>query len=140
MEGGAFAHGERAGRNAIMNKGDEAAHAATANEPPASQTHRQGSAAIGVSAHILPSSATMVGVCMTVLSIAKLAPGGALGIVIDELLAFDSIVFLVSAILSFVSLRRVERAARLESQAEVVFLWGLGLLVATAVIIAFAIA
>ena len=41
----------------------------------------------GLSTHILPTSATMVGVCMTVLSIGHLGHGSDLFMVIDKLLA-----------------------------------------------------
>ena len=59
----------------------------------------------GLSAHILPASATMIGVCMTVLSIGHLGPAGEWRMVIDKLLAVDALVFLVSALLSFMSMR-----------------------------------
>jgi len=59
----------------------------------------------GLSAHILPTSATMIGVCMTVLSIGHLGPRGELRVIVDKLLAVDALLFLVSAVLSFMSLR-----------------------------------
>jgi hypothetical protein len=93
-----------------------------------------------LSSHILPASATMVGVCVTVLSIVKLASPGTLGYIIDKLLALGSLVFLTSAMLSFVSIRAPMRAFRLEAMAEWIFLGGLGLLTAVTVVIAFAIA
>jgi hypothetical protein len=93
-----------------------------------------------LSSHILPTSATMVGVCVTVLSIVKLASPGTLGYIIDKLLALGSLVFLTSAMLSFVSIRSPVRALRLEAMAEWIFLGGLGLLSAVTVVIAFAIA
>ena len=81
----------------------------------------------------------MIGVCMTVLSIGHLAPAGELRMVIDKLLAVDALVFLVSALLSFVSMRTKSRGARFEAQAELVFIAGLGLLALGAMILAFAI-
>ena len=51
----------------------------------------RGLSARGLSAHILPTSATMVGVCMTVLSIGHLAPRGDMRVAIDKLLAVDAI-------------------------------------------------
>ena len=59
----------------------------------------------GLSAHILPTSATMIGVCMTVLSIGHLRPSGELRMVVDKLLAVDALVFLISALLSKVDPR-----------------------------------
>ena len=90
----------------------------------------------GLSAHILPTSATMIGVCMTVLSIGRLGPGSEL---VDKVLAVDGLVFLVSALLSFMSMRTRHFATRYEVRAELVFLVGLGLLAIGAVVLAFAI-
>jgi hypothetical protein len=93
----------------------------------------------GVSAHILPTSATMIGVCMTVLTIGHLGSGGPWRMLIDKVLAVDALVFLVSALLSFVSIRTSIAARNYESRAEVVFVVGLGLLALGAVGLAFAI-
>jgi hypothetical protein len=91
----------------------------------------------GLSAHILPTSATMIGVCMTVVSIVKLVHLSGIGVVIDRVLAADSIVFLLSAMLSFTSMQRTEGAARLERWAEMAFVFALGLVAVAAVILAF---
>ena len=93
----------------------------------------------GVSAHILPTSATMIGVCMTVLTIGHLGSGGPWRMLIDKLLAVDALVFLASALLSFVSIRSSIAARKYESRAEVVFVVGLGMLALGAVGLAFAI-
>lgn len=93
----------------------------------------------GLSAHILPASATMIGVCMTVLSIGHLGPGGEWRMVIDRLLAVDALVFLVSALLSFMSMRLVGAGQRHEARAELVFIAGLGMLALGAVVLAFVI-
>lgn len=93
----------------------------------------------GLSAHILPASATMIGVCMTVLSIGHLGPGSELRMVIDKLLAVDALMFLLSALLSFMSMRSRRSRLRLEARAEWVFIAGLGLLALGAVVLAFAI-
>jgi small-conductance mechanosensitive channel len=93
----------------------------------------------GLSAHILPVSATMVGVCMTVVSIVKLVHPSGIGFVIDKLLAADSLIFLASAILSFMSMQRTEAegAAQLERWAETAFLFALGLVAIAAVLLGF---
>ncbi|MDQ7958281.1 MAG: hypothetical protein RET84_20380 [Pseudomonadota bacterium] len=95
----------------------------------------------GLSAHILPTSATMIGVCMTVLSIGHLRRGGDSRVVLDKLLAVDALIFLTSAVLSFMSMRsrRAGRPQRYEGWAESVFLLGLGVLALAAVVLAFAI-
>ena len=43
-----------------------------------------------LSAHILPTSATMIGVCMTVLTIGHIGPAGEIRWIIDKLLALDA--------------------------------------------------
>jgi hypothetical protein len=113
---------------------DETAAAAQPERRPAAPT-----AGNGLSAHILPTSATMIGVCMTVLSIGHLGPHGGIHEIIDKLLAVDALVFLASALLSFMSMRSGERRARREAQAELVFVTGLALLALGAFALAFAI-
>jgi hypothetical protein len=93
----------------------------------------------GLSAHILPTSATMIGVCMTVLSIGHLRPNGRSRVLIDKLLAVDALVFLASAVLSFASMRSQHNGPRHERRAELVFLAGLAMLALGAVALAFAI-
>ncbi|MGJ7499784.1 hypothetical protein ACSFBF_05435 [Variovorax sp. ZT5P49] len=92
----------------------------------------------GLSAHILPTSATMIGVCMTVMSIGHLGPRDDMRLLIDRLLALDALVFLASALLSFISMRARRSGARLEAWGEMVFIAGLGLLALGAVTLAFA--
>lgn len=92
----------------------------------------------GLSAHILPTSATMIGVCMTVLSISHLGPTASeWHMLIDKLLAVDALVFLGSALMSFAAMRAYRLEARLEAWAEVVFIAALGLLALGAVLLAF---
>jgi hypothetical protein len=93
----------------------------------------------GLSTHILPTSATMVGVCMTVLSIGHFGPGGELRMMGDKLLAVDALVFLVSAMLSFMSMRSHHIGARYETRAEQIFIAGLGMLAMVALVMAFSI-
>lgn len=81
----------------------------------------------------------MIGVCLTALYISLLSPIGAQRLVVDKLLALDALVFLISALLSFMSMRVQSRSVRYESLAENVFIGGLGLLVLGAVVLAFAV-
>jgi hypothetical protein len=81
----------------------------------------------------------MVGVCMTVLSIGRLSSSGRLGVIIDKMLAIDSVIFLVSAVLSFVAIRIAANTDHIETWAEKLFLLGLSLCAVVAVVIAFAI-
>lgn len=107
-----------------------------ANAPP-SKTINFGQAYIELSAHILPTSATMIGVCLTALYISMLGSAGAARMLVDKLLAVDALVFLVSAALSFLSLRRKHSRQLHEEVAEVIFLAGLGILVLVAIVLAF---
>lgn len=91
----------------------------------------------GLSAHILPTSATMIGVCLTALYISLLRPPSEGRVLVDKLLALDALVFLASALLSFLSMRVARQARRWESLAESVFVGGLGLLALGAVVLAF---
>jgi hypothetical protein len=106
----------------------------SAHKSPAVSTNN------GLSAHILPTSATMVGVCMTVLAISRLVPSGLLRLFEDKLIALDALVFLASAVLSLLSIRAhhgVAQLARLERRAETVFIIGLAMLTLAAVVVAF---
>jgi hypothetical protein len=93
----------------------------------------------GLATHILPTSATMIGVCMTVLSIGHLGPAGELRLIVDKLLAIDAIVFLISALLSFMSMRVSGHAQRHEARADLVFIGGLVVLALVAVTLAFSV-
>lgn len=93
-----------------------------------------------LSAHILPTSATMVGVCMTVISIVKLiGPKMALGRV-DQLLAFDSAIFMASAGFSYFSIRYGEddkHYSWFEKAADIAFMQGLVLMTVTGFLLAY---
>ena len=78
-----------------------------------------------LSQHILPNSATMVGVCMMVITIVKSMHPGLANYLIDKALAIDSLLFMISALLSFSSIRLEQSALRLERWAEIIFLLGL---------------
>lgn len=91
----------------------------------------------GLSSHILPTSATMVGVCMTVLSIAKLLEERTRHGIVDEMMAFDSLIFLLSAIFSYLSIRSHRQTARLEKIADLAFMAGLILMVGAAFVLAY---
>ena len=78
-----------------------------------------------LSHHILPNSATMVGVCIMVISIVKSMGPGLTNYLIDKALAIDSLLFMISALLSFSSIRMDQSATHLERWAEIIFLLGL---------------
>lgn len=90
-----------------------------------------------VALHILPTAATMVGVCMTVISIAKLSQATPMRHIADKFLGFDALMFLASVLLSYASLRTARWEKRLEGYADLVFLGGISLMTVTGVIVAF---
>lgn len=94
--------------------------------------------AIPLSHHILPSSATMVGVCITAVSIVKLIRLSGIGSLVNHLLAFNSLIFLTSAVLSYAAMRSA-RHVRCERWADIAFISGLAVLSACTIIVAFAI-
>jgi hypothetical protein len=90
-----------------------------------------------VSLHVLPTAATMIGVCMTVITIVKLAPPGPLRHFTDKLLGVDGTLFLVSVTLSYASLRSVRHALHLERLADYAFLAALAMMSIVGFIVAF---
>lgn len=90
-----------------------------------------------LSHHILPNSATMVGVCVMVISIVKSMPEDAVSYFIDKALAIDSVLFMISALFSFLSIRVEYSALRLERWAEIIFILGLVSMTMIAVIFSF---
>jgi hypothetical protein len=90
-----------------------------------------------ISYHILPVAATMVGVCMTVISLVQLVPKSAISAWADELLAINALIFLVSAWSSFWALRHQDNADRFERIADWLFLTGLSIMGFVSVLIAF---
>ncbi len=81
-----------------------------------------------LSQHILPNSSMMIGVCMTVISITKVVGLHHEQHRITEVFAFDALIFLVSALLSYVAMRN-ESDANLsctsEKLADMAFILGL---------------
>ena len=83
-----------------------------------------------ISNHILPTSATMVGICITVISIIRLTELSAkVTTVVDIVMFVDSVLFMISCILSYISLRSISVSQSLERWADMVFLAGLVLMV-----------
>ena len=90
-----------------------------------------------VAHHILPTAATMAGVCLTV-SIIKLTElAHSFSTLIDDFLAGDSVFFLISGLLSYLSLR-TGHAAKLEHTADIFFLVGMAIMVVCAFLLVYA--
>ena len=75
--------------------------------------------------HILTTSSNLLGLCFIVLTALKIQNLGDKTI-IDELTAVASILFMMSCILSFLSIRSISvRAPKYEKIAEILFIGGL---------------
>jgi len=85
---------------------------------------------------ILPVSSTMVGVCMTVISLLQLAPKNTVSEWADGLVAIDSLIFLASAMLSYWALRH-DDLAKTERYADRLFLIGMVIMVLISFSVAF---
>ena len=83
-----------------------------------------------ISNHILPSAATMTGVCITIISIVRLVESNRhISTIIDNLMAFNSLIFLISCFLSYLSLRPLKNARTFERYADILFMTGLSMMV-----------
>lgn len=91
----------------------------------------------GLSSHILPVSATMVGVCVTVIGLVRLIEVNAtIATIVDNIVAVDSAFFLAAALMSYISIRSPRTLARLERYADLVFLLGLVIMVVASFMLA----
>jgi hypothetical protein len=91
----------------------------------------------GISHHILPTAATMIGVCITVISLIQLIPKNSVSPWVDKFMAVDTIIFLLSAWLSYLTLRNQDNQEKLEVIADRLFLSGLTLMGLVSVLVAF---
>lgn len=85
-----------------------------------------------LSEHILPNSSMMIGVCMTVISIIKVIGVSGQRHAIAEILAVDTLVFMISATFSYIAMRyepssRAATSVTLEKIADVAFMVGLAI-------------
>ena len=81
-----------------------------------------------LASHILPTSATMIGVCATLIGLVKLAEAKLGPSHVDEYAALVAITFLASALASYLSIRysnRPKLSVRIEQIADLIFLVGL---------------
>jgi hypothetical protein len=81
-----------------------------------------------LASHILPVSGTMIGVCVTLIGLVKLAEARHGTSHVDEYAALAAITFLASALASYLSMRYSDReklSVRIERLADTIFLWGL---------------
>ncbi|MDP2024624.1 hypothetical protein [Sulfuriferula sp.] len=91
-----------------------------------------------LSSHILQASAQMVGVCMVIISIVRLLHlGNTASHIVDRILGIDNIVFLLSAILSYASMRYTRLTDILEGLADTLFMMGLIFMTLASVLLSF---
>lgn len=96
----------------------------------------------GISIHIFSTSATLIGVCLTVIGILEaLLHLKGYNTLADELLAVSGLLFLVSCVLSYYALRTKSTSPhrRIEKISDVIFLLALALMAITCGLIAYAI-
>src|ERR1700679_4222701 len=93
-----------------------------------------------LSVHILPSAATMIGVCTTLIGLVKVVEGRIGPSHVNEYVGLVSLLFVISAITSYFSLRYASgprASARLERIADISFMIGLLSLVVIALLFAY---
>jgi hypothetical protein len=89
--------------------------------------------------HIFTVSAAMVGVCLTVIGIFRLIVLQSVSTIGDDLLAFDSMAFLVSMILAYVGIRAKgsRHKKRVEKAADIIFIVAICFMVFICALIAY---
>lgn len=87
-----------------------------------------------ISRHILPTSANLLGLCFVILSFIRIAKLGA-ETFLDELLAIAIIIFLISSIFSYASMRSKKKPELYEKVADTIFIAGLVMLTLISVVI-----
>jgi hypothetical protein len=96
-----------------------------------------------ISIHIFTVSASLVGVCLTVIGIIHLITGLLkINTIVDDLLAIDSFIFLCSCLLSYWALRTrtKRRMYHIERVADAIFMIGLIMMVVASGFIVYAVA
>jgi hypothetical protein len=91
---------------------------------------------VKVSMHVLPASATLLGLCFVVLSSIKVL-GVSDKTLIDELSGAATLFFLASSIFSYASMRTSKKAVLFERLADIIFIGGLFFLTLVSLVIVF---
>lgn len=81
-----------------------------------------------IATHIFTTSSVMLGLCLTIISIMRgQRTSATIETIVDDIIALDSLVFLLACFLSYAALRvrHLRRIHRLESMADAVFLVGM---------------
>ncbi len=88
-----------------------------------------------IAQHIFIGAATMIGACITVISLFRITNAGK-STLADDLLGVNVLIFIISCFLSYLSLRNSE-LKYVESVADFLFFIGLSLMLAVGFIIVF---
>jgi hypothetical protein len=106
-------------------------------DPPDSSQQPGNNQHSPLTAHILPTSATMIGVCITVIGLVRVVEvTNDVSTVIDKIVAGDSLLFLAAAFMSYLSMRSGRGRRYLENYADVVFMIALGVLAMAGILVA----
>lgn len=89
-----------------------------------------------ISRHILPTAANLLGLCFVIFSIVKVYEFDGKTL-LDEMTACTMVLFLVSSLLSYVSIRSNNKSERYEKIADFFFLCGLIAITLITLVIAF---
>ena len=106
-------------------------------------SHEQAPLDADLFTHIFSVSSAMVGVCLTVIGLLRVVITlRRQDTIADDLVAVNSILFLVACVASYWALRAraSQRMLRLERFADAVFVTAMGLMVATCLFVTYAIA
>ena len=89
--------------------------------------------------HILPTSSTMVGVCLTAVGLVKIIEQRIGPSHVDEYFSLNSLIFLVSSVTAYLSLRtrKASRVQRYETVADTTFIIGMITLVVVTILFAY---
>jgi multisubunit Na+/H+ antiporter MnhG subunit len=87
-----------------------------------------------ISRHILPTSSNLLGLCFVILSFVRIAKFAA-ETFLDELLSIAIVIFLISSVFSYASMRAKARPEFYEKAADLIFLAGLFMLTLISVVI-----
>ena len=89
-----------------------------------------------ISRHILPTSSNLLGLCFVILTFIKLSKIENESI-IDEIMGALIIMFLISSVISYISMRTKKKSELYEKIADFIFLVGLCLLTLISLVIVF---
>ena len=88
-----------------------------------------------IGSYILSGSTTMVGVCITVITLFKVMKGD-IRTIADDMLGLDTFIFIAASILAYASLRN-PASQRLKRWADILFFTGMILMLGVGVIVVY---